>query len=91
MQASTPAPQGTPAGGGGGGGVSFTIVSFAAATFGSGGIATSGTVVGAVDVVVVDVGRWVGAGAAFVGVLAHADRRPMAAIAKPARSLVRMW
>jgi hypothetical protein len=57
---------------------------------GSGGIATFGTVVGVVDVVVVVCAGWVGGGAA-VGVLAHADRKPMAAIAKPARSLVRMW
>jgi hypothetical protein len=84
MHASTPASQGTPAGGGG---ASFTIVSFAAAVFGSGGIGTDGTVVRVVDVVT---GGVVGAGAA-VGVLAHADTSPKLAIARPANTLVRMW
>jgi hypothetical protein len=51
-------------------------------------MATSGTVVGPADVVVT--GGSVGWGAA-VGVLAHADSSPILAIAKPARSLVRMW
>jgi hypothetical protein len=52
-------------------------------------MATSGTVVGLVDVVV-GTGGPVGWGAAVV-VLAHADSSPILAIAKPARSLVRMW
>jgi hypothetical protein len=87
MHASTPAAQGTPAGGGG---ASFTIVSFAAAVFGSGGIGTVGTVVSVVDVVGAVTGGVVGA-EAVVGVPAHADTSPALAIARPANTLVRMW
>jgi hypothetical protein len=80
MHASTPAPQGTPAGGGG---AFFTIVAFAAATSGSGGICTGAVGGGAAVVAEVLVASgFVGSGAA-VSVVAHADSSPTATTANP--------